>query len=362
MDTFPSLYVSFVHGYQDLSINLAETHRPALWHLNGTEQQVFSYPFPRNVDDFSVYSKLIVGEQPYASAKNFKKLPRFGLTGLARYGSKIYAGSWNAVYEIDGETGALLRIVSNHLMSDLHGIWADEKGLITVLTGKDLIVMTDYEGRVTERFAIGRDLSIYVPDGIDEVDWRFVSKQFRGSTGHWHFNYVQRYGNKLWLTARNANCFVVVDLDARTASFRLMNLCTPALLHDGILSNGKHYFTSIDGKVIIAEQADGSSLNSRERVDDISLYHRDMVTKVIRLEETDFGRMPNWCRGIEVVDDDRIFVTVDGRYDTQLRFGLVALTPEGKILNERWLDWSAVGDDRDLRFVTGFDVIASKDK
>lgn len=348
--------VSFVHGYNDLDINLPESERPALWVLADGEQRVMNYPFPRNPADFETLKHLIVGEMPHANAPSFKKLPRFGLTGLAQSDEHIFAGSWNAVYRIRKCDFTLDSIVTNHLMNDLHGIWVDNKVLVTVLTGKDTVVISDHNGIVIEQFAIEKDLSVVVYD-LDEIDWRFVSKQFRGSTGFWHFNYVQRFGDSIWLTSRNANAFVVVDLKSRKASLRLMNLCTPVLLHDGRKRGRKYYFTSIDGKILIAEHHEESDTVTRERVDDIQLYNRDLVATVVRLHETALGREPNWCRGIDELEGI-IYVSIDGRYDSDLSFGLLALRERDReiVFNHR-LPWSDIGDTRDLRFVTGFDVM-----
>lgn len=187
---------------------------------------------------------------PLSSAKDFKKLPRFGLTGLAENGDFLYAGSWNSIYEIRKIDFSLARIITNGLMNDMHGIWADDKYLITVLTGKDTVVLNDYDGNLIDHFSIANDLSVYKDHTIEEVDWRFLSKQFRGATGLWHFNYVQRFGDDIWLTARNLGAFIVVNLKAREAHIRTMNQKTMVLLHDGVLYNDEYYFTSIDGKII----------------------------------------------------------------------------------------------------------------
>ena len=57
----------------------------------------------------------------------------------------------------------------------------------------------------------------------------------------------------MWLTSRNCNCLVAVDLKTKKAQLRTMNLSTPALIHDGVKKDQKFYFTSIDGKILIAE-------------------------------------------------------------------------------------------------------------
>lgn len=350
--------VSFVHGYNELGFNVGKEKLPALWiHDTSGRAKVYEYPFPRNVSDFFEYRDIISGQMPLASAQDFKKLPRFGLTGLAQNGEHLYAGSWNGIYKIRKSDYELESFVTNQLMNDIHGIWADSDYIITILTGKDTVVISDHDGKIIDYFAVGNDLSVYTDTKIEHVDWRFLSKQFRGATGIWHFNYVQKCGDEIWLTARNINAFIVVNIKTRKAHIRSINQKTVVLLHDGCHYKGEYYFTSIDGKILIASEAASASFEFRERIDNIASFSRDMVSEVIRLDETEFGREPNWCRGIECIDDV-MYVTVDGRYDTDLSFGLLGLKRSGEKVLERRLQWNDIGSEKDLRYVTGFDVIA----
>lgn len=351
-----NIAVSFVHGYEDLQYNVGNDILPALWVHAGEEEAVYNYPFPRNVSDFNDYKGLISGSMPLPNSPDFEKLPRFGLTGLVELRDRLYAGSWNAIYEIRKSNFELVRLISNPLMNDMHGIWADEECFITLLTGKDTVVISDHNGDVIEHFTVANDLSIFTDKDIEKVDWRFLGKQFRGATGVWHFNYVQRFGDEIWLTARNLNAFIVVNKKTRKSWIRSMNQKTVVLLHDGLRYKDEYYFTSIDGKIIIAAEADKASFSVREKIDEIGKFSRDMICEVIRLEETEFNRQPNWCRGLACADDV-MYVTVDGRYDVNdLSFGLLGLKRNGSKTLERRLKWNDVGSENDLRYVTGFDI------
>ena len=99
--------------------------------------------------------------------------------------------------------------------------------------------------------------------------------------------------------------------------------------------------------------------NPREAIDQIHLYTRDLVSCEIRLSQTEFGREPNWCRGIDC-DGPIIYVTIDGRYGSDLSFGLLALDAEGRVHGEHRLRWAAVGDETRIRYVTGFDVAVDR--
>jgi hypothetical protein len=261
------------------------------------------------------------------------------------------------VYVIRTSDYALERIITNPLMNDMHGIWADENCVITMLTGKDTVVISDLEGKVMDHFAVGNDLTVYRDDSLSDADWRFLSKQFRGATGLWHFNYVQRFGDELWLTARNVGAFIVVNLRTRKAHMRTMNQKTAVLLHDGVHHDGEFYFTSIDAKIIIAAEAAKAHFNPREQVDSVEMFTRDLICEVIRIRETAYGREPNWCRGIACRGDE-MYVTIDGLYGSELSFGLLGLKRSGEVVFERRLRWDEIGNEKDLKYVTGFDVIA----
>ena len=347
--------VSFVHAYQDDDYKIDTENLPALWIHEYDQQRIINYPFPRNLTDFEKYKDYIYGNMPLLGAENFKTLPRFGLTGLSQTKQFLYAGSWNAVYEIKKTDYSLNRIISNSMMNDCHGIWVEEDLIITVLTGKDTIVISNHDGLVVDHFTVSNDLSFYKHKELENIDWRFLSKQFRGATGLWHFNYVQKFGNEIWLTSRNLNSFLVFDLKSRKSWIRTMNHKTVSLLHDGVFYKNEFFFTSIDGKIIISADAATANFFTREETDEIWRFTRDMVCEVIRLEDTELGKQPNWCRGIACKDDE-MFITIDGRYGSELSFGLLGLKRNGKKTFEKRLYWSDIGAKNDLRYVTGFDV------
>lgn len=354
MDT---IFVSFVHGYNDVNLEIAGPEYPSLWIVDDQGSRVLDYPMPRNVSDFrDVHRGLIAGELPGADTPDFHRIPRFGFRGLSLVGDRLYAGTWNSVFELELPDCRLKRIVSNRMMSDLHGIWADHNEIITVLTGKDTVVISDHDGRIKTHFTVGRDLAVATDPRIEDVDWRFVTKQFNGPCGNWHFNYVQKIGNEIWLTSRNAGAFVAVDLSTRTAQMRTISHHTPVLLHDGWRDeNGVFYLTSIDGKIIIARSAEEHGIRQGKELDDASLFSRDLVAELIRLNETEFGREPTWCRGI-ARSGDTIYVTVDGRYGEDLSFGLLGVESSGKLVSEHRLHWKDIGDESLIRYVTGFDI------
>ena len=350
------IVASFVHAYNDLEYKVEKENLPALLiNDSSNKASVHNYPFPRNITDFYDHKSIISGIMPLQNAEDFKKLPRFGLTGLAQNGNNLYAGSWNGVYEISKSDFSLNRIITNQMMNDLHGIWVDEKYIITVLTGKDTILISDLDGKIVNHFTIKNDLTVSKDIDLENVDWRFLSKQFRGATGIWHINYVQRFENEIWLTARNLGAIIVVNIKTLKAHIRTINQKTVVMLHDGLYYNNEYYFTSIDGKIIIASEAKNAKFNPREEFESLDNFSRDMICELIRLEETEYGRKPNWCRGI-ACNKDEIYVTVDGLYGSDLSFGLLGFKRTGTKIFETRLNWHQIGKVEFLRYVTGFDV------
>ena len=83
---------SFDHGYFK-DVKLKSNIRPAILKFEKKKVRKYSYPFFRSPQDFIKNNDLILGDVP-TNKKNlkFKKLPRFGFTGItksARYILKL---------------------------------------------------------------------------------------------------------------------------------------------------------------------------------------------------------------------------------------------------------------------------------
>lgn len=337
--------VSFVHGFHDHVPCTGRGDRPALWTLGPAGEETHAYPFPLEPHEFEHLSCPVSGEPPRRGASPAAGRPRFGFTGLIRVGDSLLAGTWNGICVLDTASKRLTRFLSNRFTCYLHRFHADETQIIFAMPFMDLVVVMDHQGVVLDRFTIDRSLKVSrrLPD--PDVDWRFVSKPWSGPTGLFHFNSVQRIGDEIVLMSRNLGAFVVVRDGADRAALRTLNYKTPTCVHDGDFVDGRYHLTSIDGKVLIASAPDDH---------DPALFRYDLQVECVRLAGTE----RNWCRGIAVTDDN-LYTTVDGRYDTELSFGLVQLDRAGNILDQRRFRWANVGDERDIRYVTGFDVAAS---
>ena len=336
------LAVSFVTGYKESreeAMDICNTV-PCLWEVSEKVNKIHKYPFPRMVQDFREIEVPIIGQMPDESLQDFEILPRFGLTGLTQDDDRLYAGSWNGVYMIRKKDFFLEGILSHKLICDTHGICLGNDMIITLLTCKDTVVLSSKEGELIDHFTVKADLSLERDDTLLDVDWRFISKQKRGSVGLFHFNYAKKYGDELYLTSRNLSCFVVIDLKKRVARLRPVSFKYPNLIHDGLLHDNKFYFTSIDGQVHITKEGDPNSL-----------YTSDLQEENIKLK-----RFPNWTRGLEVVGDS-IYVTIDGRYGADLGFGIQKIDMKGKYMGEIKIDISKIEYPSLISYMTGFDII-----
>lgn len=352
--------VSFVHGYERPDFPVSAGPKAALCVVEAGEvHEVVQVEFLRTPSDFQSAQLPIVGEEPVAQ-EDFQALPRFGITGLHRHESVLYAGSWNGIYLFDSETLELQSFVTNRLTADIHGLYATHGQITTTIPSIDGVVQTDMSGNILGAFVVGADLSISELDPTEEPDWRFAGKQMRGPLGAFHFNAVEVEEGRIWLTSRNLGCyvsFVPGDSAARLHSIAHM---TPVMMHDGVPFGDSRYATSVDGKILVHSASDWASVESYSKfvsgpsAPSFQTGIFALSESVIRVDDI-LGRQTNWCRGLEV-GSDSIVSTVDGRYGSGAKFGIVELSGTQELVAEATVLWKDVGDPTGLRYVTGFDV------
>ncbi|MCH8822698.1 MAG: hypothetical protein IH984_04230 [Planctomycetes bacterium] len=339
----PEIDVSFVHGFHDhVAVDINDEH-PALWSLTPDGEETHSYHFPFTPSDFESLPYPLLGEMP-RTKNELKRRPRYGFTGLAKLKDRLLAGSWNGIYSLNSSTKKVESFLSNRYSCYMHRFCADEQRIIFAMPFMDMVVIMSHAGEIIDRFMIDQSLRILrdIPD--DEIDWRFADKPWSGPTGLFHINHVQTIGQDIYLTSRNLGALIVIRPGEDHASLRTLNYKTPTCVHDGDFVDGKFYLTSIDGKILVASKPQGF---------DPKLFRYDLQVECIRLDEVE----NNWCRGIEVTSK-YIYTTIDGRYDSDLSFGLLKLDREYKLIDQHRFKWSNVGNVDDIRYVTGFDIVA----
>jgi len=172
--------------------------------------------------------------------------------------------------------------VSLPCFNDLHHVTPGTNGsLLAASTGLDLVVEFTAEGKVLREWNV-----------LGEDPWRRFSKKvdYRKvltTKPHLsHPNFVFMTGEDVWVTRFNQKDALCLTLPAKRIA---IDLEKP---HDGQPFNGKLYFTTVDGRVVIGD------LGKLE------------VTEVIDLNPIDnpSGALLGWCRGLYVVDERHAWV------------------------------------------------------
>jgi hypothetical protein len=358
--------VSFCHGYQNDDIEIKRDKVPALLLVSGKNRSIASVKslfFPKVHDDFfkPIISKNLMGEMPLKSSPvSFLRLPRFGVMGIVVQNDLVYCATWNGIYILNRSDLSEKAFLSHRLICDPHGIAIQGDSLFTVLTSLDLVVITNLKtGEIEDYFSIDRNLRIVRDKKVVDFDWRFISKQYRGAVGNWHFNHIRLEGDKIFLTSRLASCLAEIDLKKESCRLRTVCWDTPVMIHDGIQANtGEIVFTSVDGKILICDKPEKlqSPLKDFHHKEFHPLMKRDYVNSSIRLQKI-LGREVNWCRGI--YDNDTEFITtIDGRYDQEMPFFSVCFVSkeDNSQINFCNVGYELLDFPDKIRYMTGFDI------
>jgi hypothetical protein len=171
--------------------------------------------------------------------------------------------------------------VSLPCFNDVHHVTPSSDGnLLVASTGLDMVVKFSPEGKVLEQWdVLNEELWSRFSR---ETDYRKVdsTKPHRS-----HPNFVFEMDSEVWVTR-----FRQRDAIALTGSGKRIDIAvqTP---HDGLLCGERVYFTTVDGRVVIADR------------------RTLKVDEVIDLKPIDGQKaLLGWCRGLLPLDERRIWV------------------------------------------------------
>lgn len=192
-------------------------------------------------------------------------------------GTWLWQPTRTAIHRVDPESLAAEQVLTHPWFHDVHSLTPGPDGWLVTCTGHEAVLEIDADGHVHQRWQLGPPL----PDGIDART--LPHDHFKPHA--WHPNRAFAHGDQRWVTCLSAQACVGLDHDGR------LDL-GPDLPHDGVLRQGRRWFTTVQGVVIAVDPG------SLERVFELD---------VAALEDRPghFG----WCRGIEVVED-RLYVGV----------------------------------------------------
>lgn len=192
-----------------------------------------------------------------------------------------------------------LHYVTAPLLNDVHHATLSSRGTLLVAnTGLDMVVELDLDGHVLREWSVlGEDIWKRFSKS---VDYRTV---FSTQPHQSHPNFVFEYGEELWVTR-----FKQKDLLCLTDPERRIEIGVERI-HDGTVIGDRVYVTVVDGHVAVA------NLRSRkvEQVHDFSGIGHEAA------------HVLGWCRGILVLDKDRMIV------------GFSRLRPTKTVENLRWV-------------------------
>lgn len=355
------IIISFDHGYFK-NIITKNNLRPALLLINKGKVKKLSYPFFRIPSEFIDNKDLIRGELPKIETKKLKKLPRFGFTGIAKNHDLIFALSANSIYVIDRKTLKLKKILTNKLTADNHGIDFYKNKIYSLLTFRDTLVITNLDGSLNSSFTIDENLNVTKNDKkLKNIDWRFITKQRRGPTGHFHFNFIRVTKKKVYLTSRNIGCLIELDINKKKAKLITFGHQKCSLIHDGVKANDNLYFTSVDGKILIVNLI--KKINAQERIFktnfNLKIFKNSYNLKYFIINKSNLKRTPTWCRGIEIIGKQKIITTVDGVYGSK-GFSVVGfdIKKNKKLFEYKINKQGNFENPKYIRYLSGFSIIS----
>jgi hypothetical protein len=173
------------------------------------------------------------------------------------------------------------------LFNDLHHIAPSGRGtLLVAVTGLDMVVEIEPDGTVVHEWnVLGQEPWQRFSR---EIDYRNVQSTKPRQA---HPNFVFTIGDDIWTTRCDLNDAVCLTAAGRRIDL-IGNRENPVqFVHDGVAANGRLYFTSVDGHILIVDS-------------DILA-----VTEVVNIGEILNSDLPlGWCRAIHIPDNDRVIV------------------------------------------------------
>ncbi len=195
-------------------------------------------------------------------------------------GDRLYVTTQTEVLVFQVPTFERLAYVSLPRFNDLHHVRPTPDGhLLIANTGLDTVLEVSLAGDVLREWnvAVEDTWSRFSPD----VDYRRVKTTKPHQA---HPNHVFYIGDEPWATRFQQRDAISLIDPSRRIDIGLQRI------HDGVVHEGRVYFTTVDGKIVIADT---------ERLEIVDVV--DLTT--LHPADTRLG----WCRGI-LLEGDRIWV------------------------------------------------------
>lgn len=252
--------------------------------------------------------KLVVEYFTPENARSLDQYPSIIFNAGTRVNNQLYVCTQTEIIVYKLPTFEPVGYVSHPYFNDVHHVLPiDGKRLLVANTGLDMVLELDLSGKVIKEWSVLND-DPWLKFSRD-IDYRKIPSTKPHKA---HPNYLFRLNSDLWVTRfiqKDAICLNKPELRFK------IGVGGP---HDGVLSGGRLYFTTVNGHIVIFDAQNGKLI---ENVD---------------LNAIDPGPKPlGWCRGLKVIDDNRIIV------------GFSRLRQTKQKANIRWVK-KLVGRDKPL--------------
>lgn len=200
-------------------------------------------------------------------------------------GNKFYTCTSTEVLIFEVPGFKRIGYVSLPCFNDLHHVMPTQEGnLLVANTGLDMVVKFTSEGRVLAEWnVLGEEpWSRFSRD----IDYRKVESTKPHQS---HPNSVFQLGQDVWVTRLSQKDAVCLTTPGKRINIDVQRP------HDGLLCGDRIYFTTVNGRIVIANR---HSLEV-DRIIDLNEIHR-----VRHQDDTLLG----WCRGLLPLDERRIWV------------------------------------------------------
>jgi len=173
----------------------------------------------------------------------------------------------------------LITCISHPAFQNIHHVYPRNEDILIANTGLDMIVRLDKKSHEIMEY-----MNVQHKDAWHRFDQKVDYRKVHSTKPHdSHPNYVFEFNDSIWAT----RCIQKDAVNLSDSNDKIdVNSDSNAVIHDGIVQDGKIYFTSVDGHVIIVDQK------------------TKKVLEKINLNIIEKSRSPlGWCRGLHIEND-----------------------------------------------------------
>ena len=209
--------------------------------------------------------------------------PSFLLKASAFHDEQFYTCTSTEILVYDFPSMRLDRRISHPCFNDIHHVNVGPDGRMYVAnTGLDMTVELSSEGGILRQWSVLEGQNVWHRFSPD-VDYRKVLTT-KPHAAHPNFTFL--LGEEVWSTRAEQHDAICV-----TDPLKKIHLTDECPVHDGIVTDESIVFTRVDAHAVFVDR---KTLKVRETYNLAS-----MMPGV---------RKPGWCRGLTVIDEDRILV------------------------------------------------------